>query len=146
MIVISRKIMKYYRKKLWSFIVYITTIMSSSSKFTTKVTMISNFNIIVFTKITITDMTCSSIIVSLSVNFSQYHLLRKLKLIINLLYILFKGINKHLCNIIIFTFSCEYYWFLRINGIIKTLNIITKRARSVFLIFTRLRFTYIRET
>src|SRR5271156_417333 len=123
MTVISRKIMKHYRKKLWDLIVYITFVMSGSSKFTTQVTMISNF---ITTQLTITDMTCSCITVSLSVNFSEYHLLLKLKLFIYLLYILFKGINKNLCNIIIFTFSSEYYWFLRINGIIKTFYVITE--------------------
>src|SRR5271157_6458087 len=80
----------------------------------------------------------------LSFNFSVYYLLFKLKLVINSLYIVFKHINKNLCNIIIFTFSSEYYWLLRVNTIIKTFNIIAKRARSMFLIFISVGFTRIR--
>src|SRR5271157_570382 len=145
MAVIARKIMEHYRKKLWlPIVVFITTIMSCSSEFTTKVTMISNFSILII-KLDTTDMTLICFTEHLSFNFSVYYLLFKLKLVINLLNIAFKSINKNLCNIIIFTFGCEYYWLLRINAIIKTFNIIAKRARSMFLIFISVGFTTIRS-
>src|SRR5271157_1107577 len=108
MAVIARKIMEHYRNKLYLciFIVYITTIMSSTSEFTTKVTMISNFSILII-KLVTTDMTLICFTKHLSFNFSVYYLLVKFKLIINLLYIVFKHISKNLCNIIIFSFCCE---------------------------------------
>src|SRR5271166_6467536 len=115
--------------------------MRSPSEFTTKVTMISDFCIITFTKLTTTYMAHSRIIIHFNIDFGEYHLLRKLKLIINSFYIIFKFVNKNLCNIIIFTFGCEYYWLLHINAIIKTFNIIAKRARSMFLIFISVGFT-----
>src|SRR5271166_4918372 len=146
MSVISRKIMKHYGKKIWSFIVYITTIMSSPSEFTTKVTMISDFCIMTFTKLTTTYMAHSRIIIHFNINFGENHLLGKLKLFINLFDILSKFVNKNLCNIIIFTFCNEYHWLLSINAIIKTFNIIAKRARSMFLIFISVGFTRIRLT
>src|SRR5271169_6009175 len=70
MAVIARKIMKYYREKLWlPIVVFITTIMSCSSEFTTKVTMISNFSILII-KLASTDMTLICFTEHLSFNFT----------------------------------------------------------------------------
>ena len=64
--------------------------MSGTSKCITKMTIVSNFNVFVCrNKFTTADMTRSSNVLSLGFSFTEYHCFEKLKLIINLFYILF---------------------------------------------------------
>src|SRR5271157_3860915 len=106
--------------------------MSSSSKFTAIMTMISNF---IATQLATTYMTHSRIIISFLVFVIEDHFLGKFKLIMYLFFILFKSIYKYLSNVIIFTFSSKDYWRLCIYTIIKAFYIITKRTWHMLLIF-----------
>ena len=63
-----------------------------------------------------------------------YHTFWELKLFINVFDILFKCVNKYLRNIIIVKFFYKSNWLLRIECIVKTLYVVTKSAKDVFLI------------
>src|SRR5215831_13662284 len=88
-------------------------------------------------------MTYYTILVTLSFLLSKYHFLWKFKLVIDLFYVIFKSIYKYLGNIIIFSLSSVDNRFLRIDTIVKTFYVITKRVGCVFLIFICVRFFWI---
>src|SRR5688572_29931441 len=110
--------------------------MSGSSIFTGEMAVISNS---IFAQLSSADMTCSSIIETFLLSYSEYHLLREFKLVIYLFYIFYKSIYEYLCYIIVFVFSRVRYRILRVYAVLEAFYIITKRARGVLLILFSIR-------
>ena len=105
--------------------------MNSNSKLTRQMTMITHS---VFTEFFITDVTKSGVIINQFIMHCHYHTFWELKLFINVFDILFKCVNKYLCNIIIVKFFYKSNWVMRIECIVKTLYVVTKFTEDVFLI------------
>src|SRR5688572_21189007 len=89
-------------------------------------------------------MAVSSLFKTFLLIFTEYHLLREFKLVIYSFNILYKSVNKYLCDIIVIVFSRVRYRLLRIYTVVEALYIITKRARRVFLVFISIRRVGIR--
>src|SRR5688572_7556077 len=83
-------------------------------------------------------MAVSSLFKTFLLIFTEYHLLREFKLVIYSFNILYKSVNKYLCDIIVIVFGRVRYRLLRIYAVVEALYIITKRARRVFLVFVRI--------
>src|SRR6218665_3094352 len=112
--------------------------MCGSFKFTTQMTVISNS---VFAQRLSTYMTRSSRFKVFSIIRIKYHLLREFKLIIYLLYSLFKTIYKYPSHIVVFAICSIRYGILLVQTIIEAFYVITKRARSMFLVCIIIRHT-----
>ena len=88
----------------------------------------------IFTEFFVTDVTKSGIIINQFILHAYYHIFREHKVFLNFSDVLLKCVNKYLCNIIIVKFCYKSNWLLRIECVIKTLYLVTKSARDVFLI------------
>jgi len=51
----------------------------------------------------------------------------------NFFYVLFKHINKDLCNVIVFVLCCECDRLVRIKVVIEALDVVAERTRCVLL-------------
>src|SRR6218665_1220121 len=112
--------------------------MCGSFIFTTQMTVVSNS---AFVQRPSTYMTRSSRFKVFPIVRIKYHLLREFKLIIYLLYSLFKTIYKYPSHIVVFGFCSIRYGILLVQTIIKTFYVITKQARNMFLVCIRIRHT-----
>src|SRR6218665_923659 len=112
--------------------------MSGSFKFATQMTMIPN---LILSQRPSTHMTCSGRFKVLPIIRIKYHLLREFKLLIYLLYSLFKTIYKYPSHIVVFAICSIRYGILLVQTIIEAFYVITKRARSMFLVCIRIRHT-----
>ena len=96
--------------------------MSSTSKLTRQMTMITHF---IFTKFFVTDVTKSGIVINQFIVHGHYHIFWELKLFINFFYVNFKCVHKYLRNIIIVKFFYKSNRQLRIEYMFKTLDVVT---------------------
>src|SRR6218665_3847026 len=112
--------------------------MCGSFKFTTQMTVVSNS---VFVQRPSTYMTLSNRFKGFPIVRIKYHLLREFKLIIYLLDSLFKTIYKYPSQIVVFAICRIRYGILLVQTIIEAFYVITKRARSMFLVCIRIRHT-----
>src|SRR6218665_177341 len=88
-------------------------------------------------------MTNSSCVKFLHIGFIKYHLLGKFKLIIYLFDIIFKTIYEFPSHIVMFAFSCERHWLMRIDAIVEAFYVLAKRAGYMSLIFISARLVRI---
>src|SRR6218665_3004815 len=86
-------------------------------------------------QLTSAHMTNSSCVKFLYIGFIKYNILGKFKLNIYLFDIIFKIIYEFLSHIVIFAFSCERHWLMRIDAIVEAFYVIAKRAGYMSLIF-----------
>ena len=88
----------------------------------------------VFTEFFVTDVTNSGVMINQFIMHCHYHTFWELKLVINFFDVLLKCVHKYLFNIVIVKFLYKSNWLLRIECIVKTLYVVTKFTKDVFLV------------
>ena len=138
--VIARKVMEKYRGELWFSKLTITLIMSRSSIFASKMTMISDwlFFLIVLMIFILYKLFSAYPAFSSLLKFSllfwcvSHFLLMAIPA--NPGDVLHKLVNKCLCNVFIFRLLSVFHWILNVNLIIKALNVISEARWSMLLV------------